>query len=89
MSLVGDLDPLGRERRGCRPLPSPSFRCYVLLHKGGQMRRRPDWFRFLVPLLFVAAPAIVDAVQFDVRGNWQVNINCDLNATASIFFLLD
>ncbi len=53
------------------------------------MWRRPDWFRFLVPLLFVTAPTMVDAVQFDVRGNWQVNINCDLNATASIFFLLD
>jgi len=53
------------------------------------MWRRPDWFRLLVPLLLVAAPAIVDADQVDVRGNWQVNINCDLNATASIFFLLD
>ncbi len=53
------------------------------------MWRRPDWFRFLVPFLFVTAPAIVEAAQFDVRGNWQVNINCDLNATASIFFLLD
>jgi len=41
-----------------------------------------------VPLLS-AAPAMVDAAETDVRGNWQVNINCDLNATASIFFQLD
>ena len=40
-------------------------------------------------LLLSAAPPKVDADQIDVRGNWQVNINCDLNATASIFLLLD
>ena len=43
----------------------------------------------LVAALLSAVPAKVHAVQIDVRGNWQVNLNCDLNATASIFFLLD
>ncbi len=40
-------------------------------------------------LLLSAAPAMVAAVQTDVRGNWQVNLNCDLNATASTFWLVD
>ncbi len=53
------------------------------------MWRYPGWLPFVAALLLSAAPANVDAVQTDVRGNWQVNINCDLNATASIFFLLD
>jgi hypothetical protein len=53
------------------------------------MWRYPGRLAFLAALLLSAAPAMVGAVQTDVRGNWQVNINCDLNATASIFFLLD
>ena len=52
------------------------------------MSRCPGRLAFAAALLS-AAPAMVGAVQTDVRGNWQVNINCDLNATASIFFLLD
>ncbi len=53
------------------------------------MSRYPGRLAFVTALLLSAAPTMVDAVQTDVRGNWQVNINCDLNATASIFFLLD
>src|SRR3989442_11413356 len=53
------------------------------------MWRYPGWLAFVAALLLSAAPAKVDAVETDVRGNWQVNINWDLNATASIFFLLD
>jgi len=53
------------------------------------MWRYPGWLAFVAALLLSAAPAKVDAVETDVRGNWQVNINCDLNATASIFYLLD
>src|SRR2546426_2983588 len=53
------------------------------------MWRYPGWLAFVAALLLSAAPAKVDAVETDVRGNWEVNINCDLNATASIFFLLD
>ena len=53
------------------------------------MSRYPGRLALVTVLLLSAAPAMVGAVQTDVRGNWQVNINCDLNATASIFFLLD
>src|SRR6266446_1147788 len=53
------------------------------------MWRYPGWLAFVAALLLSAAPAKVDAVQTDVRGNWQINLNCDLNATASLFWLLD
>ena len=53
------------------------------------MSRDPGRLALVAALLLSAAPAKVDADQIDVRGNWQVNINCDLNATASIFLLLD
>ena len=53
------------------------------------MARHPARFLFCAALLWFTSPATVDAVQFDVRGNWQVNLNCDLNATASGFLLLD
>ena len=53
------------------------------------MSRDPGRLALVAALLLSATPAKVDADQIDVRGNWQVNINCDLNATASIFLLVD
>src|SRR5438552_18921951 len=53
------------------------------------MWRYPGWLAFVAALLLSAAPAKVDAVQTDVRGNWQSNLDCDLTATASVFWLLD
>ena len=52
------------------------------------MWRSPGRLAFVAALLS-AVPCGPDlhAVQTDVRGNWQVNIDCDLNATASIFLL--
>jgi hypothetical protein len=44
---------------------------------------------FVIALFVLAPPLWAHAVPFDVRGNWQVNLNCDLNATASGFLLLD
>jgi len=51
--------------------------------------RYPARFLFCAALLWFTSPATVDAVQFDVRGNWQINLDCDLTATASLFWLLD
>ena len=53
------------------------------------MARHPARFLFCAALLWFTSPATVDAVQFDVRGNWQINLDCDPTATASLFWLLD
>jgi hypothetical protein len=53
------------------------------------MGRCLAWLWLFCAPVFLTSWAVADAAQLDVRGNWQVNINCDLNATASIFFLLD
>src|SRR5439155_21715851 len=52
------------------------------------MWRSPGRLAFVAALLTAdpCGPELA-SVQTDVRGNWQVNIDCDLNATASIFLL--
>src|SRR5206468_11258086 len=52
------------------------------------MWRSPGRLAFVAALLS-AVPCGPDlhAVQTDVRGNWEVNIDCDHNATESIFLL--